>query len=250
MTEHSDEPSADATTPGGAQRLGAPTLAEDLLLLLFQPDSGLRPGTGTIAGENTLFYTLAGAVLADLALGDHVRTESGRAGATRVAAVEERPPSDGILRSAWDYVAEKPQGVQAVLAAIGTTLRGLMLDRLVERGDIRREKRKALGLFDSTVLQDGGNGRRARLLADVRAVLVDGAEPTPRVAALTALLSGSGTLPQFHRDIPWNSPVATRAKELEQGNWGAGAAAEAVARTVTATIVNNVVIAAAVLPPN
>ncbi|GAA3720359.1 hypothetical protein GCM10022224_102940 [Nonomuraea antimicrobica] len=252
MNQQPDEPfvGGETETPGEAKRLGAPTLAEDLLLLLFQPASGLQAGTGTIAGENTLFYTLAGAVLADLALGQHVRTGTGRGGTTRVEAVEDRPPSDDILRSAWDYVSQKPRGVQTVLAAIGPTLRSPLLDRLIERGDIRRESRKALGLFNTTVLKDGGSGRRSRLLEEVRDVLVEGAEPQPRIAALAALLSGSGTLPQFHREIPWTSPVITRAKELEQGNWGAGAAAEAVARTVTATIVNNVVIAAAVLPQN
>ena len=218
-----------------------PTLPEDLLLLLFQPDSG------TIAGEGTLYYTLAGAVLADLGLGEHVRTLPGRAGTTRVEAVAHRPPADDILRSAWDYVAEKPRGLQTVLAAIGPALRGPLLERLVDRGDIRRTSRKTLGIFDTKVLEDG-SGRRAALLADVRGVLVDGLEPQPRVAALAALISGSGTLPQFDREIPWTSPVITRAKELEQGNWGADAAAEAVARTVTATIVSNVIVAAAVLP--
>ncbi|MEO3885496.1 GPP34 family phosphoprotein [Nonomuraea sp. B5E05] len=252
MDQQPDEPFAGGgtETPGEAERLAVPTLAEDLLLLLFQPDSGLQAGTGTIAGENTLFYTLAGAVLADLALGDHVRTDTGSGGTTRVQAIEGRPPSDDILRSAWDYLSEKPRGVQTMLAAIGPTLRSPLLDRLVERGDIRRESRKALGLFTTTVLQDGGSGRRSRLLEDVRDVLVEGAEPQPRVAALAALLSGSGTLPQFHPEIPWTTPVINRAKELEHGNWGAGAAAEAVARTVTATIVNNVVIAATVLPQN
>ncbi|GII94358.1 GOLPH3/VPS74 family protein [Sinosporangium siamense] len=250
MNQQPDEPfvGGETGTPGEAKRLGAPTLAEDLLLLLFQPDSGLQSGTGTIAGENTLFYPLAGAVLADLGLGDHVRTRSGWGGTTQVEAIEDRPPSDDILRFAWDYLSEKPRGVQTVLAAIGPTLRGPLLDRLVERGDIRRGSRKALGLFDMAVLEDGGSGRRSRLLEDVRDVLVEGVEPQPRVAALAALLSGSGTLPQFDPEIPWTSPVITRAKELERGNWGAGAAAEAVARTVTATIVNNVIIAATVLP--
>ncbi|WP_066367518.1 GOLPH3/VPS74 family protein [Herbidospora mongoliensis] len=227
--------------------LGAPTLAEDLLLLLFQPDAGSQ-GTGIIAGENTLFYVLAGAVLADLGLGEHVRTVPGRGGSTRVEAVADHPPSDPILRSAWDYLAEKPRGVQTALAAIGPTLRGPLLDRLVERGDIRRASRKTLGLFNTKVLEDGGTGRRAHLLSDVRAVLVDGAEPQRRIAALGALLSGSGTLPQFHREIPWTTSVITRAKQLEQGDWGAGAAAEAVTRTITATIVSNVIVAAAVLP--
>ncbi|GLX99424.1 hypothetical protein Hesp01_73740 [Herbidospora sp. NBRC 101105] len=71
-----------------------------------------------------------------------------------------------------------------------------------------------LGLFDAAVLHDGGTGRRA---------------------GLAALISGCGTLP--HREIPWTSPVITRTDELEGGDWGAGAAAEAVTRTVTATTV-------------
>ncbi|MCZ7421344.1 MULTISPECIES: GPP34 family phosphoprotein [unclassified Micromonospora] len=217
---------------------GSPTLVEDLLLLLFQPRSG------TIAGENTLFYVLAGAVLADLALADRVTMADRR----KVSIVEGRAPSDELLRSAWDYVSEKPRGVQTVLAAIGPELRKPVLERLIGRGDIRREDRKMLGLFRTTALRDGGTGRRARLLEEVRQVLVDGAEPSARVAALAALLSGSGTLPQFYRDIPWTTPVIKRAKELEQGNWGAGAAAEAVTRTITATVVNSVIVSTTVIP--
>ena len=218
------------------------SLAEDLLLLLFQPDSG------TIAGENTLFYVLGGAVLADLALSDQVSTGKGRGGSTLVEAVESRPPADEVLRSAWDYVLPKPREVQTVLADVGPTLRGPLLDRLVERGHLNRSSRKMLGLFTTTALEEGTTGRRARLLAGVRAVLVDGAEPQPRVAALAALISGSGNLPRFDPEIPWTSPVIARAKELEQGNWGAAAAARAVTRTVTAVVVNSVVVAAAVAP--
>ncbi|GIJ08218.1 GPP34 family phosphoprotein [Micromonospora andamanensis] len=217
---------------------GSPTLVEDLLLLLFQPRSG------TIAGENTLFYVLAGAVLADLALNEQVTVADRR----KVRIVEGHAPSDDLLRSAWDYLSEKPRGVQTALAAIGPELRKPVLGRLIERGDIRQEDRKVLGLFRTTALRDGGNGRRARLLEQVRRVLVDGAEPSVRVAALAALLSGSGTLPQFYRDIPWSTPVIKRAKELEQGNWGAGAAAEAVTRTMTATVVNSVIVTTTVIP--
>ncbi|WP_406063527.1 GPP34 family phosphoprotein [Micromonospora sp. NBC_00860] len=216
----------------------APTLVEDLLLLLFQPRSG------TIAGENTLFYVLGGAVLADLALGDHLTTEA----RGRVRSVASHPPSDGLLRPAWDYLVEKPRGVQTALAAIGPALRKPVLERLVARGDIDQEPRKVLGLFRTTALREGRTERRARLLADVRRVLVDGAEPQARIAALTALLSASGTLPQFHREIPWTSPVISRAKELERGDWGADAAAAAVTRTVTATVVNSAIVAITVLP--
>ncbi|QGN48068.1 GOLPH3/VPS74 family protein [Micromonospora sp. WMMD558] len=219
-------------------RSDVPTLAEDLLLLLFQPRSG------TIAGENTLFYVLGGAVLADLALGEHLTTPA----RGRVRSVEGHPPSDDLLRPAWDYLAEKPRGVQTALAAIGPALRKPVLDRLITRGEIDQQPHKVLGLFRTTALREGGTGRRARLLADVRHALVDGAQPQTRIAALAALLSASGTLPQFHREIPWTAPVINRAKELERGDWGADAAAQAVTRTVTATVVNSAIAAITALP--
>ncbi|GGM17393.1 GOLPH3/VPS74 family protein [Micromonospora yangpuensis] len=227
-------------TTDDLDRPDTPTLAEDLLLLLFQPASG------TIAGENTLFYVLAGAVLADLALADRLTTEK----RGRISSTGDRPPAADLLRPAWDYLAEKPRGVQTVLAAIGPALRAPVLDRLTARGDIDQEPRKVLGLFRTTALSDGRTGRRARLLAEVRQVLVDGAEPSTRAAALGALLSASGTLPQFDPEIPWTSPVITRAKELERGDWGADAAAQAVTRTVTATVVNSAIVAITVLPRN
>ncbi|WDZ83959.1 GOLPH3/VPS74 family protein [Micromonospora cathayae] len=225
-------------TTAPTERTNPPTLVEDLLLLLFQPASG------TIAGENTLFYVLGGAALADLALGDHLTTT----GRGRVSSVAGHPPPDGLLRPAWDYLAEKPRGVQTALAAIGPALREPALQRLIARGDIDQQPRKVLGLFPSTALREGRTERRARLLADVRQVLVEGVEPTARVAALTALVSASGTLPWFHREIPWTSPVITRAKDLERGDWGADAAAAAVTRTVTATVVSSTIVAVTVLP--
>jgi hypothetical protein len=223
------------------KNLSAPTLAEDLLLVLFQPDSG------TIAGENALYYVLAGAVLADLAFNESVTITTSRTGSVSVEAVEGRAPSDEVLRSAWDYASDNPGGVQTMLAAIGPTLRQPLLERLIARGDIRERNGKVLGLFKTTTLEDGGSGRRSGLIRNVRNVLVDGVEPTPRVAALAALMWGSGTLQQFDPSIPWTSAVITRAQELERGNWSAEGATQAVARATAATIG---IIAATVLPRN
>lgn len=219
-----------------------PTLAEDLLLLLFQPKSG------TIAGEGTLFYVLGGAVLADLSLRGQVKLAEAAGGGTgRLETLGVRRPDDVLLRAAWDYVDEKPRRVQTVLAAVGPTLRMPVLDRLVDRGDLERTERRRL-LLRTRTLTEGRTGRRAQLLAQLRAVLVDGDEPTVRVAALTALLSGSGWLHQLQPEIPWTSAVIARAEELKQGSWGAGAAAEAVTRTVTASVVSSIVVAVTVAP--
>lgn len=133
---------------------------------------------------------------------------------------------------------------------MGPYLREPLLDRLVERGHVGREKRKALGFIPTTALTDGGTPRRAELLAAVRPVLTDGAEPDPRTAVLGALLSASGSLPVLNSDIPWSGAVYTRGKELEQGDWGASAAGEAVLRTTIAIATSSAAIAIASVQSN
>lgn len=216
-----------------------PLIVEDTLLLLFQPDSG------TIAGENILFYVLGGAVLADLALAGRVEAEE-HGLFTRVRAAGDGDAPDPLLASALTSLSKKPQDVQAVLAGIGPQLRGPVLDRVVARGDLHRAEGKVLGLFPTTKLTLASE-RRSDLIRSVRAALIDGDAPDPRTAASIALLSASGTLPQFHAEIPWGSDVYTRAKQLEDGDWGAAAASSAVVRTMNAVIMNTV-IAATVIP--
>ncbi|MEV5089263.1 GPP34 family phosphoprotein [Streptomyces griseoincarnatus] len=241
MSRQPDEPPVEARADSAseAHSSGPPTLPEDLLLLLFRPEQGV------IAGETTLFYALAGAVLADLALQGALAAQRTRAASVDVQAVQGKAPSDEILLDAWKYLSDGPRGVQTVLPAIGPTLRQPVLDRLLARGDMRKEKRTVLTFFNTTVLREGHSGRRAGLVKDVRDVLVDGKEPTAHTAALAALIWGSGTLHQFDPEIPWNPSVIDRARRLEEGNWGAGATGEAVTRTMTAAIVNNVISATA-----
>lgn len=213
----------------------APALAEDILLLLFDPRSG------TIAGEgNNLFHTLAGAVLVELAFQgridiDERTTFKGR----RVHAVAGEAPADPILRDVWERVERKSTDVHSLILEIGPRLRARVLDRVVERGHISREDRKALGLFNTTALVDGGTSRRTDLLAPVRAALVDGADPDPRTAALAALLAASGGLPSLYKDIPWSGAVYTRGQELQRGDWGAAAVGESVRRTMAGLIASN-----------
>jgi hypothetical protein len=213
-----------------------PALVEDVLLLLFQP------ATGTIVGENTLFYVLAGAVLADLALTQKVEARAAGRWSSRVHAIGTTPPADDLLEPAWAYVAQKPRDAQTVLAAIGPDLREPVLNRLVERGDLTRVTRKVLGVFSSTHLALAST-RRPALVKGVRAALVDGEQPGPRTAAVIALLSASGSLAQLHPDIPWSSAVYARGKAFEQGDWGAVAAGSAVTRTVSTIVIGTVIAA-------
>ncbi|WP_439593588.1 GOLPH3/VPS74 family protein [Microbacterium sp.] len=217
-------------------------ITDDLMLLLFDPHSG------TIAGEGTLFYVLAGALLSDLALEGLVRTEGDGLGGPLVLARSDAAPDDELLRTGWQYVVDKPRRVQTVLAAVGPQLRGPVLDRLVARGDLARTRGRVLGILPTERLRLGVTGRREALVANARAALVDGAEPDSRTAALVALLSASGSLPSLWREIPWTGPVAERARAFERGDVGADGAAEAVARTMAAIVVNSLVAASVIAP--
>lgn len=220
-----------------------PLLVEDLMLLLFDPRSG------TIAGEGTLFYPLGGAVLADLALRGLVELdERPSLLGPKAGAVGDVPPTDDLLRDAWLQLHDKAKGVQGLLAAIGPQLRGPVLERLVHAGHVGRRRRKILGLVPMTTLVDGGSARRGELLAAIRPVLVEGADPTPRTAVLAALLSASGNLPALHRDISWSGDVYTRGKELERGSWGASAVDQALTRTAVALAAASVSTAIAISP--
>lgn len=206
-------------------------VAEDLLLVLFDPASGSIRGEGA-----TLFNVLAGAVLVDLALSEHVDLENQGWIRGKEVTVKGEPPTDPVLRQAWERIAVRPLEVHSLIYAIGPYLREPLLARLVEQGHLRRQKGRLFGLIPTTTLFDGGTTRRAELVAAVRPLLVDGAEPDQHTAPLAALMSASDTLPQFHPEIPWSGAVYTNGKKLQRGQWGATAAAAVVARTAASLI--------------
>ncbi|MFD3481684.1 GPP34 family phosphoprotein [Streptomyces sp. NPDC058665] len=212
-------------------------IVEDLTLLMFDDKSG------TIAGEGTLYYTLGGAVLVELGLGGHITVDENDAGMNglNVLPVVGDPLPDPVLRAAHEKIAERKRGVQTLLIEIGTGMRETVLDRLVERGMLRRESRKRLGVFRTTATVAGDTGHKKALMERVRAALIDGAEPDTRTTALIGLLSASGTLPTLNRSIPWSGTVYQRAKELEQVSWGAEAVNTAVMRTVAAVSIGTAI---------
>ncbi|WP_328476032.1 GPP34 family phosphoprotein [Actinoplanes sp. NBC_00393] len=213
-------------------------IVEDLMLLLLDDETGIPAGAGT------LHYTLGGAVLAELALLGRIETDGGYPALNNpmVHAAGDGPLPDQLLQEAYDKVAEKPRLAQTLLIEIGTRLREPVIDRLLERGLIRREEKRVLGLFRSTRMPTDDARHEEELRSRIRAVLVDGAEPDARTAVLTALLSASGALPALRPPLAWSSEVAQRAKALENGNWGAAAVNTAVAGTAAAIAAASVAI--------
>lgn len=214
-------------------------IVEDLLLLMLDDE------TGTPAGAGTLYYTLGGAVLVELALRGRVETEEGTGGLSgpKVRAVGDGPLDDPLLQAAYDKVAERPRRVQTLLVEIGSGLWEPLIDRLIERGLIGREKKRVLGVFRMNTLPAKDTAHEEALRRTIRTVLEDDAEPDPRTAAVIALLSSSGTLPMLRPPLPWSGKVHKRAKELEQGSWGAKAVDSAVSRTAVAIAASSAAVA-------
>jgi Golgi phosphoprotein 3 GPP34 len=205
-------------------------IVEDVLLLMLDNTYGVPAGAGT------LHQTLGGAVLVELALLGRIQpdTSGGWLTGTQVVAAGDGPLPDPLLQSAYDTIAARPRHIQSMLITIGSGLWDPLIGRLVQRGLIRREQRRFLGLIPTTRLPAVDNGHESALRKRMSAVLEDGASPDPRLAAVIALISASGTLPSLDPVPKWSGVVVTRAKEFEQGNWGAKAVSSAVIQAAAA----------------
>jgi len=202
-------------------------IVEDVLLLL------LDDKTGAAAGEVTKHLTLAGALLVELALLGRIQPEGNGAWqeGTKVVTTGEGPLPDPLLQATYDAIAARPQDIYTLLATIGYPLLEPVIERLVQRGLLRRERKRFLGLFPTTSLPATNTGHESALRKQMSVVLEDGVDPDARLAALIAVVSASGTLVLLHPLPKWSGQVATRAKEIEQGNWVAAALTIAVAGT-------------------
>lgn len=175
-----------ATASGGGV---APTpdgvlIVDDLLLLLLGDRSGVPAAAGT------LVHTLGGAVLADLTLAGRIEAEpGGELSGPVVHAVGDGPLPDPVLQSAYDMIAERPAGVQALHLRIGAALWHRVTYRLVRRGLVRRERRRQLGSLRTTRFRSAGTAYERDLRTRVVAVLDGGGEPDPHLAAVVGLLS-------------------------------------------------------------
>ncbi|WP_329118784.1 GOLPH3/VPS74 family protein [Streptomyces sp. NBC_01465] len=120
------------------------TLPEELLLLALDPVRG-KPA----CRNRFLEYGMAGAALAELELQGRIAEDRGR-----VAVVEPIPPEDRRLAVVLNTLP--PPGKSRFSGAAnarrwvrreGRSVEGLYLDDLVQRGVLRRERRRALGIF-------------------------------------------------------------------------------------------------------
>ena len=222
--------------------VGRMLIAEDLLLLLYDDESG-KPVTGAPG----LDYALAGAVLIELTmLGKlDVAGEDEEVKRGRLKVLDATPTGDAILDERLAYVADKPgKRPKDQIGRLSKKLRDQLLARLAERGVLTADEGKVLGIFPVTRWP----AKDARHEVDVRSalesVLKVGTSPDQRTGALIALLSALNVVPKVVTDAVDKKALKQRAKEIAESDWAADAVKKAVAE-MQAAVTTAIVVSAA-----
>jgi hypothetical protein len=180
--------------------------------LLFTKDDG-RFAVDT----TSLDVTLAGAVLADLAMNEYVILDEKKVLPHTITAF----PTDPILADALAKIRAEPKPRTAswwVSKLQGKTLRLSVLSSLVASGSLERVDRKVLGLFPASAYPQVDGTTEAALRTQLREVLNKTTPPTPAVAALLALLNATSALRKQFGPVPKDT-----LKRLTEGDWAAPA---------------------------
>ncbi|MFI0814724.1 GPP34 family phosphoprotein [Streptomyces sp. NPDC021098] len=214
------------------------TLGEQLLLLSLDDASGTAKEPAKVA------LAISAASLVELALAGRIDVADGK-----VTAVDATPLGEPALDTALAAIAgkDKPGKAEDWINRLKTDAVARANTALIEKGLVREEKKKVLGLFPVRRYPEADGSVEAAVRERLGAVVLQGATPDVRTASLVALLHGA----KLHRlAFPDDDArrVAAAMESVSQGQWSATAvrhvvkAAEdaltaIIAVTVTTTVV-------------
>lgn len=221
---------ADVLMPADPSHEPYLSLPEELLLLGLHPEKG-----GARVSLRYLEYGVAGAVLAVLDGAGCVERDRSRVRVrTHVPppALTSGPSADPVavrMLAGLPGPGKGREGSIRTASFIRRTRReatGLYLDRLVERGVLRRESRRVLGLFPVVRHPAAGPDRSAPLHRRLTVAAKSGF-PEPRDRLLAALLSATDLA---NRHFPGRAarPVRAAMRDLAKQEWTAKAVRGAV----------------------
>lgn len=206
-------------------------IAEDLLLLLLDEASG-KP----LVDATRTTHSLAGALVLELAMMGLLIPEDPKArkGKSKITATG-RPPTDPLLDLAWNGFADKPRRAAAVIQKLDSKVTDPLLQRIAEKGWVREERTKILGMFTRTSWPEVDGRHEAELRNNLGIVLSQGGRPDGRTGALVSLLLAAEALPKLFPEAD-KKQLKARAKELSDGEWAGAAVTQAISEVQTAVM--------------
>ncbi len=197
-------------------------IAEELLLLATDDATG-KSSVSTMQ----LDPALAGAVLMELVVAGRVGLD-GEGRKAQVVVINEAPMGDPTLDPALQSLVEKaPIRPVSAIGKLGKGLRDRLYNGLQDRGIVRRESGKVLGIFPTTRWPADDSRHEDELRRNISDVLVIGQEPTARVAAIIAVLTAADML-RTVVDKPDLALAKERGKQIGDGNWATDSVRKAI----------------------
>ena len=169
------------------------TFAEEILLLTLDDESGKF----AYADSTELRYTLAGAVLMDLALRSKIDTDL-----KKLFVVDGTPTGEEILDRYLSIISAAKRDYTTrywitEIAKHGDDIRDKALNMLVEKGILKVKEMKILWVFDTRrypVVDDTEEKEVKRRILDL---LLSDEIPTPRDVVLVSLVDACKLLPKI-----------------------------------------------------
>ncbi|WP_435972746.1 GOLPH3/VPS74 family protein [Streptomyces sp. Qhu_M48] len=200
----------------------AVTLAEEIMLLSLDDESGAAKERQSAA------WAVAGGILLDLVLAGRVSVDGGRLRVTD-ATPTEVPLLDERLGQLAAWCAKKGRAPKVTewLTKDHTKAVKATTVSLCERGLVREEQHRVLGLFPVTRYPEADGSVERDLRARLRTALHEGPTHHARTTGLLALIHGAKLHHLAFPDMP-RKEVASRLEEITAGQW----AAEGVRRAI------------------
>lgn len=233
MTEGPDLPASTAA-------VREVLIAEDLLLLLTDDTSGRLQTPG-----DQVDTALGGALLVELTLlgrvgpsGDDDPSGPGLVVVRDPTAVPD-PLLDEALRQLTGVQGRRPA---SVVPPLGSGLLDRLYGRLVQRGILRAEKRRVLGVFPTRSWPTEVVEHERALRRRIGTALARGRAEDERTAALISLLHALQAVPVvLDADAPGvdRQQAERNAQAIAEGDWGSAAVRQAIDETMAAVMVTS-----------
>lgn len=208
-------------------------IAEDLLLLLTDDDSGRL-----VKSAVEVDPALGGALLVELTLAGVVDlTDDGgmfQRGRLVVAEDGARVTDPELVAALGTVRGRQGRKPESVVPKLGKGVRKRLYARLTERGILRSDEGRILGIFPTSRWPTADAAHEEALRRELAAALRTGLPSRPEVGALVSLVHALRALPKVldPEDVgTTRREMTAQAKRISEGEWASAAVRRAIAGT-------------------